>query len=386
MADVALLKCNAYSNFVLKELFLEAFRQIGFDPARFRQARVALKPNLLTAVSADSAVVTHPVFFGAVAETVIDYGGKPVLVESPAVVSLKNAINKSGYEDVVRRLRIPVADTTAVKKITFHDSRAFKHFEISEALFDVDMIVNIPKFKTHNLTYISAAVKNLLGLIPGLRKSQMHMRFPDKESFSEFLLDLYGALLSGFENPVEMIHMLDAVVSMEGEGPGSSGSPRKTSSVIIGNDAIAVDYVATRVAGLDVSKALTITSGFRRGFGVSSADDIRVKGGNIQDMSVSGFMPPKGHGMTSLLQSPLLGRLARNLFVEKPVPSRDACILCYQCINICPAHAIDRAVSGRKTPRFDYSRCIRCFCCMEVCPEAAISLKRGTMQWLLNVK
>ncbi len=386
MADVALLKCNSYAIATVKEKILYGFDLIGFDPACFARARVALKPNLLSAVSADSAVVTHPVFFEAVAETVIDHGGRPVLIESPAVATIKNAVHKSGYGDIVARLGIPVADTKDVRKISCPDAKVFKHFEVFSALFDVDIVVNIPKLKTHNLTYITAAVKNLLGVIPGLRKSQMHMRFPDRKTFSEFLLDLYGALLRGFERPMKMIHILDAVVSMEGDGPGTSGTPRKTGAMIIGDDALAVDYVASKVAGLDIRKAPTIQAGFSRAFGVTSADEIAVRGEKIQDMEIQGFLPPKSSGMTSLLQRPIIGRLAKNLFVEKPLPSENACTLCYQCMHICPADAIDKAAAGAKIPRYDYRRCIRCFCCMEICPEAAISLKKGAMQWMLSEK
>lgn len=386
MADVALLKCDEYSIDVLKEKFLCGFELIGFDPACFANARVALKPNLLSAVSADSAVITHPIFFQAVAETVMDFGGAPLLVESPAVASLKSAMHESGYDVIIQRLGIPVADTKIARRISFLDGRLLKYFEISAALYDVDMLVNIPKFKTHNLTYITAAVKNLFGCIPGMRKSQMHMRFPDKEMFSEIIVDLYGALVFGFDKPMRMLHVLDAVVSMEGDGPGSSGSPRKTGAVIIGEDAIAVDYVATLFAGLDMKKALTVLYGFMRGFGVSSPDEIRLKGEKMQDMRICGFQTPKTTGMTAFLQVPLLGRIAKDLFVEKPVPRENACTLCYECMHICPADAIDTAVSGRMTPRFDYHRCIRCFCCMEICPEAAISLKEGVMQWLLREK
>jgi len=212
------------------------------------------------------------------------------------------------------------------------------------------------------------------------------MRFPDKEKFSEFILDLYGAFLTGFDTPMKMVHVLDAIVSLEGDGPGSSGSPRKTGAVIIGEDAVAVDYVATEVAGLDMKKASTVLSGFKRDFGVSSPQEIQLKGEKISDMRISGFQPPKSSGMTSFLQAPVFGRIAKNLFVEKPVPGEDACILCYQCRNICPADAISEAVRDKKIPRFDYRRCIRCFCCMEICPEAAISIKKAPMQWLLRVK
>lgn len=384
MADVALLKCDTYSPDVLKAKILEGLKHIEFDPDRFRGARVALKPNLLTAAAPDSAVVTHPLFFQAVAQVVMDHGGKPVLIESPAVVSLGKAMRKAGYTPVVNKLGIEIAEIGAVEKITNRNAVLFKYFEISRAFFDVDIIVNIPKFKTHGLTYITAAVKNLFGAVPGMRKSQMHLRFPDKREFSQQILDLYGAFLAGFDTPKTMLHVLDAVVSLQGEGPGSSGSPKETGGIIIGEDALAVDYTAVKLTGLDVNLVTTLISGFTRDFGVSSPDDVHIKGELIDDMRIHDFVPPKSTGVPVFLRGSFFRRIMKNLFVEKPSPRQSACILCYQCRQICPADAISEAGKNKGVPQFDYQKCIRCFCCLEICPEAAITLKRGKMQWLLR--
>ena len=384
MADVALLKCDTYSPDEVKGKILQGLDLLGIDPVCFRAARVALKPNLLTAVAPESAVVTHPVFFDAVAQIVIDHGGKPVLIESPAVVSLKNALRKAGYLPIIDKLGILVADIEPVEKISYDNAHIFRNFEISRAFQDVDMIVNIPKFKTHGLTYVSAAVKNLFGAVPGMRKSQMHLRFPDKTEFSEFILDLYGAILNRFDKPGAILHILDAIVSLEGEGPGASGSPRKTGAIIIGEDALALDHVAVDLAGLDVNLVATLTSGFAREFGVSSRDEIHVRGERIEDMRTRDFIPTKSSGVPLLLRVSFFRRIMKNLFVEKPTPLEDVCSLCYQCRHICPADAISEAREGKKVPQFDYKRCIRCFCCQEICPEAAITIRKGKMQWLFG--
>jgi len=81
---------------------------------------------------------------------------------------------------------------------------------------------------------------------------------------------------------------------------------------------------------------------------------------------------------------PLNTRAFKDLLVEKPVPSRARCTLCYQCKAICPGKAIAESKGESGVPRYDYDKCIRCYCCMEICPEAAIGLKRGKLQWLLG--
>lgn len=384
MTQVALLRCGEYSLPELKEIIHEGMDMIGFSLRSFRSARVALKPNLLSASGPDSGIVTHPHFFEAAAELVIDYGGRPMLVESPAVASLSSAIRKAGYEEVLRRLKVEVADISAVARISNLDAWKFKTFEIAEAFFNADLIVNLPKFKTHGLTYVTAAVKNLFGAVPGMRKSQMHLKCPDSEEFSGMILDLYGAFLHGFNPSKTILHVMDGITALEGDGPGAGGKPRAMNAVVIGTDAIAVDWVATRVSGLDVRLSPILMQGFRRGFGLSSDRDIEVLGEKIEEMRVHGFIPPKGPGATGMLGIPAIQKPLKRLFTPRPVPVGERCSMCLRCRAICPAEAIAEAETGENVPRFDYGKCIRCYCCMEVCPENAISLRKGALQRLLG--
>jgi ferredoxin len=200
--------------------------------------------------------------------------------------------------------------------------------------------------------------------------------------FSEFLLDLYGGLLNGFEKPKKFVHIMDAVVGMEGEGPGPSGKPKKIGAVIIGDDAVALDYVAVNLVGLNLKKVFTITEGFKRGYGVKSPDDIQLRGEPLEDMRITDFKAPRSAVMGGIIW-PLTSPTIKNLFVEKPVPRTGACTLCYNCMKVCPAGAITKADEA-KIPRYNYRKCIRCFCCMETCPEAAIDLKKGALQWLMR--
>ncbi|HQI01359.1 MAG TPA: DUF362 domain-containing protein [Deltaproteobacteria bacterium] len=384
MTHVALLRCGKYSLAGLKEVIDEGIGTIGFPLRSFRGSKVALKPNLLTAASPESGVVTHPCFFEAAAQLVIDYGGRPVLVESPAVVSLHSAVRKAGYAEVLKRLQIETADISAVAKLSYPEAGKFKTFEISKAFFDADLIVNLPKFKTHGLTYVTAAVKNLFGAVPGMRKSQMHLKCPDREEFSSMVLDLYGAFLHGFNPPKALLHVMDAVTALEGDGPGTGGAPKAMNAVVIGADALAVDWVATRVSGLDTRLSPILVLGFRRGFGVSSESEIEVLGGKIEEMRVHGFVPPRGAGATGMLGIPVIRKTLKRLFTPRPVPVEGRCSLCLRCRTICPAQAIAGAETGQGVPRFDYGKCIRCCCCMEVCPENAISLRKGGLQRLLG--
>ncbi len=381
MAIVSLQKCAQYDNKELKDKILDGLNQIEFDLAGLKNKRVCLKPNLLMPMSPERAVTTHPEVFRAVAEIVRDYTKDIVLIESPNFFPLKPTIKKAGLAGIIDDLKIEVADINITETLRYDSANRYKHIDISKAFFDVDYIINMPKLKSHGFTNYTGAVKNLFGVMPGLSKSRMHMSAPSQMEFSQFLLDLYGGLLNGFAKPKKFIHIMDAVIGMEGEGPGPSGKPKKIGAVIVSQDAVALDYIAVNLVGLNVKKVFTVTEGFKRGYGVTSPDDVQLKGEPLEDMRITDFKAPKSVVSGGVIW-PLTSPIVKNLFVEKPVPKAGACTLCYYCMTVCPAGAIAK-VDQAKVPKYNYNKCIRCFCCMETCPEAAIELKKGVLQWLM---
>jgi len=385
MTEIALLECRDYDEKALKAVIKDGLARIGFDLGRFQGLRVGLKPNLLMAARPEKAVTTHPLFFRAVAEIVLENGGVPVLTECHGFGPFKTILNAAGYADVIKALGLEVGRMEEVAPLHYPQAKLIKRMEISKAFFDVDMVVSLPKFKTHGFTYISGAVKNLFGTIPGLRKASMHLRFPEPDLFSEWLLDLNGALLFGFDKPRKIIHIMDAIVGQEGEGPGPSGTPRRLNAVIIGEDPVAVDYVAAGVAGLDYKKIPTIMLGFKRDFAVSSPEEIFVVGRSIGDLRISNFKPTKSSVSSHFLRGWLVSSAVKNIFIEKPWPNAEKCTLCYKCLAVCPAGAISRARDSEKIPRYDYKKCIRCYCCIEFCPEAAVSLKKNVLQKIWRI-
>ena len=384
MTRVALLKCEDYDSLLIGEKMLEALNLIGLEPGIFAGKRVVMKPNLLSATAPAKSVVTHPEFFRAAVRMVRDHGGKPILCESPGFQPLGKVMKKAGFDRIAEEERCEIADPRATAVLFYDGPCRFKRFEISSAVFDADVILNLPKFKTHALTYITGAVKNLFGLIYGLNKAQWHLKARSKEEFSGFLLDYYGALLGGFEKPKVFIHLMDAVMGMEGEGPGVTGTPRKIGAILAGQDAVSVDAVVTKVVGLRLKEVLTVTLGEKRGLGTGALDRIELCGAGLDGFQVRDYVPSKASGRSPGSRWPLSTKAFKDLLVEKPVPSRQRCTLCYQCKAICPGGAISESRGESGVPCYDYDKCIRCYCCMEICPEAAIGLKRGKLQWLLG--
>lgn len=383
---VSMLKCTEYSLNILNSKILESLANIGFDPDNFKGKRVALKPNLLIPTPTKKAVITHPEFFKAVVQIVKKHGGVPVLIESPSIYSLENVIKKTDYAKIVESEKIEVASMKPTRAIEFDGADKFKQIEIAAAFFDTDMIINLPKFKTHGLTYITGAVKNLFGAMPGLSKSKMHVKVPSGDDFSEFLLDLYGCMMHGWGGGSKTIlHLMDAIIVQEGEGPGPSGTPKPMNAIFAGFDAVAVDYMAVKAAGLELDKSLTVTRGFRRDYCISSPDEIKLAGDLIEDLGNEPMKPSKGTLFSNMVRWPMTSKKFRNLFIDRPVPLEEKCTLCFQCMKICPANAIKIPAGKKKIPGYNHDKCIRCYCCMEVCPEAAIEKKRGVFQWIFRM-
>ncbi|MBU2490179.1 MAG: DUF362 domain-containing protein, partial [Proteobacteria bacterium] len=307
------------------------------------------------------------------------------VAENPAVASFTRALTKCGYMDAVEELGIQVADVAKTRVVFSEKARAFRRWEISEAFCEADIIISLPKFKTHGITYVTGAVKNLFGAIPGLEKSKWHLKAPDHTDFADMLLDLNEVLAHGFSPQKPILHVMDAILAQEGEGPGPAGSPRHIGAVLAGKSPVAVDWVATQVAGLDVNKVATITRGFDRDLFCASEKDIEVMGDTIASRRITGFVPTKGGFRSNMMRGPATWRVTRNWLTPKPVPQADKCTLCYQCMKICASSAISKASPGAKTPIYDHDKCIRCYCCAEICPEAAIDLKAGWLQKLLGL-
>jgi uncharacterized protein (DUF362 family)/Pyruvate/2-oxoacid:ferredoxin oxidoreductase delta subunit len=384
MSKVSLQKCDEYDCATIKSKIAESFSHIGFDPSALGGKLVAVKPNLLSATRVEQAVVTHPEVFRAAVQLVKEYGGTPVLIESPAVHSVYRVMKKAGYDRIVEEEGCRVADARRATTLHYEGGERYKSFEIISELFEADFVLSLSKFKTHNLTYITGAVKNLFGLISGLEKSQWHLKAPTKAEFSGFLLDLYAALLHGFENPKEFIHVMDAIVGMEGQGPGASGRPRKIGAILASTDAVAADAIATRLTGLDAAEADTLTLGERRRLGVASLDEIEVIGASPDEFEVPRFAAYRSNLPMNLVHWSARLPFVRDLVIDKPVLLSQKCTLCLQCLEICPSGAISRSGGTGKALLYDYKKCIRCFCCMEVCPEAAIEMRRGPLQELLG--
>jgi uncharacterized protein (DUF362 family)/Pyruvate/2-oxoacid:ferredoxin oxidoreductase delta subunit len=343
----------------------------GMDAFVRRGDRVLIKPNLLVARGPEKAVTTHPSVVQAIIQLVRDSGGVPVVGDSPAIGGLLRVASKAGIYEVVRKMNCELVDFTDAMKVKGSHQGVFKTLEVARAVMDCDLLINLPKLKTHGMTTMTLSVKNLFGCIPGTKKVQWHFKAGvNRHSFAQMLVDLYGILRP-------RLNVVDAIVGMEGDGP-SGGEPREIGLIFAGADGIAVDSTICDVIGLPPLDLLTNRIGSDLGLGVGRPKDIEIVGAEIDEVKVRGFRFPRSMEPQWGLPQPLRG-LLRNAMTAKPRIREDVCKLCEVCVEGCPAQVM---TGKRGRIDIDYSRCIRCFCCSEFCPEKAIDIKQG---WLLRL-
>lgn len=347
-----IIRQASYDYRILRPLIFEIADNFCSDLIR-PGSRVVIKPNLLAPARPDKAMVTHPLVVKAVAEYAIQKGGRVQISDSQAMGSFERVLNESGLRDALKGLDVEFREFKEYVDIDVGEP--FRKIEIAKDAVDADLLINLPKLKTHTQMRMTLGVKNLFGCIVGLRKPEWHFRTGvNRELFSALLVKIHKAI-----NPA--VTVLDGVLAMEGEGPGKSGTPRDLGIIAGSNDANALDITICRMLGIEPNSVFTIKAASDMGH---IPEDIEVLGGIP---AIADFKSPD---IVPLVFGPrvLHGFMRRHL-VQRPLPNPSSCRLCGECWKYCPARAISR--DGSRI-HIDYEKCIRCYCCIEVCPHASL--------------
>lgn len=367
---VAIIPCSDYDQERVLSALRRALDHLG-GMGRFVRPgdRVLIKPNLLKASRVDAAVTTHPEVVRAVVRLVREAGGAPQVGDSPGIGDLRRVCSRSGLLGVLEQEGVPLAAMD--EPVRIKGRGRFQWFEVARSAVETDTIINLPKLKTHGMTVLTGAVKNLFGCIPGKRKVQWHFRTGvDHGSFMRMLVELADLL-------APRLTVMDAIVAMEGNGPGS-GDPRAVGVLLAGGDPVAVDAVAGRLVGVRPEALPVLRAAREAGIGEQRIERIQVAGASISSAAVRGFrLPPREHLEWKLPE--WLRRTLKDALTTRPLIDRRACVRCGICEGHCPQRAI--APDGGRLV-IDHRVCIRCFCCQEFCPQGAITVGKG---WALRL-
>jgi uncharacterized protein (DUF362 family)/Pyruvate/2-oxoacid:ferredoxin oxidoreductase delta subunit len=363
---VSIRRCPNYQKKFVSDALSQVLKDMGGIQRFVKSGQtVLLKPNMLSAKAPDQGVTTHPVFLEILTEEICNAGGEVWIGDSPSggVLGIHGFWEKTGYLDVADNMGVRLinfeADGTIQKKVNG------RTYYIAKSVFEADVIINLPKFKTHGFTLYTGALKNLYGTLPGFQKTILHKNFPRPDVFSEILCDLNSLI----KPP---LHIMDGIIGMEGDGP-ASGSLRSVNLILASRDPVALDAVASHIMGFGEDEIDAVRIASEKNLGEKRLFNIAIRGESITSIKIPDYSLPSNR-LVKLIPQFLMRWFGRFIWVRPQVNERK-CTYCGICVQNCPVDAIQ--MNG--IPVMNYKTCINCLCCNECCPEGAILQK---MSWL----
>lgn len=333
----------------IDELLVEVFD--NFELKNLSRKRIFVKPNMLRPAEPEEAAVTDPELVAHVVSYLIRVGADVTVGDNPVP-------NKNYTElDIAERCGFLEAAQGRFKsigkysKLIKRPNNILKEIYISKEIADCDILVSLPKFRTHDLTTMTLAVKNHFGIIPGGLKPYIHSQFPNINDFSKVLLEIYNL------RPPDLV-ILDCINIVDARGKKSA--PGK---LIIGTNGHAVDHTCAQMAGINPDRIPTLR--IAREEGLYDPGNIAVHGKIevMKDYALPVWFPFRSSVVQSVAQI-----LYRIWLARTPVINIQKCTDCGLCEDVCPVHCISRRY-------IDRNKCLKCYCCIEICAHQAIKTK-----------
>jgi uncharacterized protein (DUF362 family)/Pyruvate/2-oxoacid:ferredoxin oxidoreductase delta subunit len=336
-------------------------RAFELFPLEFQGKGVLIKPNVLRASEAKEGIVTHPAVLRAVVEKVETMGPTSIVVgDNPGVFSYganEEAFRKTGLMEAAKGYYQNIGNES--QNVDFN-AEFMSTVNLSRMVLEADIIISLPKFKTHGLTVITGAIKNSYGFLPGAQKARLHKAAGCAERFHEMLIDV-------FRLRVPDLFLVDAVVGMEGNGPASLDL-RNIGLILASDNAVALDGVIATMMGCEPGRLRSLQKAKEVGLGDYDLSTIELIGELKQLPDFK--LPPLGG--EAILHSKASQATLHSRTILRPQADPKLCTGCGTCIDQCPVSALS---TGDHLPQVDADTCITCFCCQEICPEKAMTLR-----------
>ena len=371
--QVSVLAVPSYDEGEVMEAVETHLRLNRFSELLRPGATVLLKPNLLMKRAPETATTTHPAFVAAVVRALRALGaGEITVADSPG-----GPYTAAALEGVYAASGMAAAEAAGARlnrgtgfRPVPSAGKAVSEFSLIDQVAGADLVINLPKLKTHGMTGMSGAVKNLFGCIPGLQKPELHFQFPEPERFSAMLVDLALTVRPS-------LTIVDGIDAMEGNGP-SGGEVRRLGLTFASRDPFALDLIAAAALGMAPGEVTTLAESIRRGLCPASPGGVDLLGGGFR--TVPNWKRAEGKALDFADHAPAALRPALRklmpLLAPRPAIRTRDCVGCGKCAESCPAKVI-RITGGKAVIR--RRGCIRCFCCHEMCPVRAVDIRRSPL-------
>ena len=323
-------------------------------PMEVEGKKILIKPNMLGPFEVERGVTTNPIIIEALVDYLIEKGANVIVGDNPGgqgggviAAAKKSGIfqaSKGHFENIGAACQIYPMNSRLVKEIT-----------VSNAVLDCDILIDLPRFKTHAYAGISGGIKNMFGIVVGPGKAKLHFATPKPDDFHELLVDLYQVR-------VPDLIIMDGIYAMEGMGP-TTGNLVQINKVLASNDGVALDATMARMMGFDINLIRHLIVANERNLGNYKEEDIEV----IGDASkIENFVIPISYSAEVTATAPKMGGVLELYKLGTTVPNfckPDNCVKCGECARSCPVGAI----SMEPYPVINRKKCISCYCCAELC-------------------
>jgi uncharacterized protein (DUF362 family) len=286
-SDVAILPASRY-DIDFSDVIGRGLRLLNIDVTR---KRVLLKPNLVE-FERERVINTHPGVVAGAAQALLRAGAASVVVaEGPGHRrDIEYLVTATGLIDVLRDVGVSFVDLNQddVRRVPLASGfMDLKDLALPVTVLDADLVVTMPKLKSHHWAGMTCGLKNLFGVVPGAvygwPKNVLHFHGIDNS-----ILDLATTVRPG-------LSIVDAVLGMEGDGP-IMGKPKPVGCVVMGRDVVAVDATCARVMGLDAT-ALSYLKQAGEFLGNVAESAIRQRGERLERFSTNFEMLPAFSGL-----------------------------------------------------------------------------------------
>ena len=374
-SPVVLTPCETYDDTAVKAALEAVLAPLGGLSWVQPGMTVGIKANLVSAMKPEECATTHPSLLCALTAMLRSRGARVIIGDSPGGVytaSFLNHVYGASGMAACEAVGAELNRDLGVRDTSFPEARVLKSFTYTAWLDSCDAIINVCKLKSHGMMGMSAAAKNLFGVIPGTMKPEYHFRFPNMGDFAHMLVDINDY----FAEKVKLC-LVDAVEGMEGNGP-TKGTPRHIGLLLASASPHTADAVCCRLIGLSEDAVPTLLAARERGL-LPREVSLTIPGQTAGECGVESFAVKDfehvavRHGHLFDSRGKAVSKALETLLTSRPRLKASECVGCAKCANICPAKAI---TMENKKAVIDRDRCIRCFCCQEFCPTGAMKVHR----------
>jgi uncharacterized protein (DUF362 family)/ferredoxin len=353
----------------------------ALEPLSFSKGdRVLLKPNCLSANHGpDQPVNTRVEVIEAVGQYLQNhYQANLLIADSGGLGSYgktKRAYALMGLEMAASRLKAELVNLEEVGLIEIENpqGKIYTRFKATALLDQIDIIVNLPKLKTHILTGLTGAIKNFLGLLPGSLKRDVHVVAPNGPLMAQALVDIWGGIKAKVPR---ILNLMDGVAAMDGAGP-THGQTWSIGRILASTDPVALDVAAAIIMGFNPGKIHSIILSAKAGLGTADPSAIELLGSAWPELPVPGFKHPftrTREWAEMIIPAWLIGKAFDWIYEAKPRVSPENCQKCGLCVQACPAQALSLS---EESLHLKQNLCIECYCCLEHCPSQGLWVPRG---------